>query len=192
MSGKKKHVWRCCDRLLNGKQACLKSATVNDVDVKNEIVKAVNKMIREKKEYTESLITKIDRITSKYTEEYHEEVIQAIKSLEQKYKDELAGSLLEISGDFEKSKLLKSNLDKITEEIDKYKTELNMILDQKAISKSDASYYNQLKEELEGERHLITEYAEELVNKLIEKITIHSDKKICIEFKNGFSYETQL
>ncbi|MEG0403834.1 MAG: hypothetical protein RR571_05580, partial [Anaerorhabdus sp.] len=92
----------------------------------------------------------------------------------------------------EKSKLLKLNLDKLTEEIDAYKCELTIILDQKAISKSDMSYYNQLKVELEGEHDLIAEYAEELVNKLIEKITIHSDKKICIEFKNGFIYELQL
>ena len=170
--GKKSIVWRCVSRLENTGLFC-DARTVLESTIEQVLVTAINQTLCDKDSF---LTTLRDNIATVINRESAKELADIDKRLE-----ELQTELL---------KLATSNADyeKVGEEIhhlrDKKQKLLLENVNHEELKKRIADMSTFLKEQPPD----ITEYDEQLVRRLIEKVSIYEDKFI-VEFKSGVTVE---
>lgn len=166
--GKKSIVWRCISRLENTGQFC-DARTVLESTIEQILVNAINQTLCEKDSF---LSTLKDNIATVLTRENDQTLADIDKRLE-----ELQMQLL---------KLASSNAD-----YEKVGDEIYRLRDQKQKLQVENANRDELKQRmvdmstfLKKQPTDITEYDEQLVRRLIEKVTIYEDK-FTVEFKSG-------
>ena len=166
--GKKSVVWRCVSRLENTGLFC-DARTVLESTIEQVLVTAINQTLCDKDSF---LIILQDNIATTITREGDKALADIDKRLE-----ELQTELL---------KLATSNAD-----YDKVGDEIHQLRDQKQKLQLESANRDELKKRiadmsafLKKQSTFLNEYDEQLVRRLIEKVTVYEDK-FTVEFKSG-------
>jgi len=170
--GKKSIVWRCVSRLENTGQFC-DARTVLESTIEQVLVSAINQALCDKDTF---LSTLRDNIATVINRENDQTLADIDKRLE-----ELQMELL---------KLASSNAD-----YEKVGDEIYRLRDQKQELQVENANRDELKKRmadmstfLKKQTAALTEYDEQLVRRLIEKVTIYADK-FTVEFKSGLTVD---
>jgi site-specific DNA recombinase len=172
--GKKSIVWRCASRLENTGLFC-DARTVPENQIEQVLVTAINQTLCDKDGF---LITLRDNIAAVISRESNKELENIDKRLE-----ELQAELL---------KLAASNAD-----YEKVGDEIHRLRDQKQKLQLESANRDDLKKRmadmsafLKKQSTALTKYDEQLVRRLIEKVTVYEDK-FTVEFKSGLTVDVK-
>ena len=172
--GKKSIVWRCVSRLENTGLFC-EARTVLESTIEQVLVTAINQTLCDKDSF---LTTLRDNIATVINRESDKALADIDKRLEV-----LQTELL---------KLATSNAD-----YDKVGDEIHHLRDQKQKLLLENANRDELKKRmadmstfLKKQSTALTEYNEQLVRRLIEKVTIYEDK-FTVEFKSGVTVDVE-
>ena len=170
--GKKSIVWRCVSRLENTGLFC-DARTVLESTIEQVLVTAINQTLCDKDSF---LTTLRDNIATVINRESDKALADIDKRLE-----ELQTELL---------KLATSNAD-----YDKVGDEIHRLRDQKQKMQLESANRDELKKRmadmsafLKKQSAALAEYDEQLIRRLIEKVSIYEDKFI-VEFKSGVTVD---
>ena len=170
--GKKSIVWRCVSRLENTGLFC-DARTVLESTIEQVLVTAINQTLCDKDSF---LTTLRDNIATVINRESDKALADIDKRLE-----ELQTELL---------KLATSNAD-----YDKVGDEIHRLRDQKQKMQLESANRDELKKRmadmstfLKKQSTALAEYDEQLIRRLIEKVSIYEDKFI-VEFKSGVTVD---
>ena len=174
--GERVHVWRCVSRLQKKSSGidCL-SRTVYEEDLHVAVVKAVNQLIAEKDDLLPAFRANVEKIigTSNSAE---------IAEIDEK--------LVELQKELLKLASAKQDYSDITDQIDTLRDKKQRLLLEDATSEGVRRQMASIDAFLDEQQTAITEFDEELVRRLIEKITIFDDHMI-FEFKSGLELDVQ-
>jgi DNA invertase Pin-like site-specific DNA recombinase len=173
--GHKSIVWRCVSRLEERGSDC-SSPTVNEEVLKNAVVKAINEVLCGKDTYLSVLQENIATVLS-------EENDKTTNDIDNKL-DELQKKLLQLA----KSK---ADYSSVADEIYRLRELKQNALAQNAERQGKRQRIEEMTEFLNEQSDELQEYDEQLVRRLIEKITIFEDK-LTIEFKSGVDIDIEM
>lgn len=177
-----RHVWhsnskyRCyiygCNQKYKGSQKC-DSPSVNAEEIQDWSVKAINKIITNKKEIIKNMKLLIT------TFENTGELTETIKNLEPEMED--IGEQAE--------KMIQRNI-KVIQNQETYQREYDELVAryehlQSQLLKKQSADVKMFIELLTKQEHLATEFDEKLFNTLVETIIVHTKEKVEVHFKNG-------
>jgi len=172
--GKKSIVWRCVSRLENTGLACHSRTVLEDMIV-IATVEAINKLIGQKDGFLTILKENIETVIS----ETDNNIVSNIdKKLEELQKD-----LLKLANS-------KEDYNDISDEIYRLREERHKALAEEAGKKGSKQRLEDMEKFLNEQSTLLEEYDEQLVRRLIEKITVYDDK-LTIEFKSGVEIDIE-
>lgn len=170
--GCKSIVWRCISRLENTGITC-KARTVNELLLQDIIVAAINKLISDKTSYISIL---------------QENIATVVKASSAVLETDIDAKLQELQKELLKKANNKDDYDALADEIFslrelKHKSELEGVTRDDHIKR-----IAQLQDFIKAQPTTLTEYDENLVNRILQKITVFDDH-FEVEFKSGVSVE---
>jgi site-specific DNA recombinase len=170
--GKKSIVWRCASRLENTGLFC-DARTVLESAIEQVLVTAINQTLCDKDSF---LTTLRDNIATVLTKEND----QTLADIDNKLED-LQTELL---------KLASSNADyeKVGEEIHRLRDQKQSLMVENANRDELKKRIADMSAFLQEQPTTITEYNEQLIRRLIEKVTVYEDK-FTVEFKSGVTVD---
>lgn len=173
--GGKKVVWRCRNRMDNGIDACdLKS--IDNQDIENAVVQAVNKMLGEKSSVIDTVKENILQVVGNSTNNIVATIDSRIKDLERKVVE-----------------MVKSGkaYDSTLEQLDSLKKEKNRLLEANVECKKESEMLSGIMTFLDNQSDEITEYDDKLTRRLIREIEVHEDR-VLVTFKHGHTAEIHM
>ena len=168
--GKKSIVWRCASRLENTGLFC-DARTVPENQIEQVLVTAINQTLCDKDSF---LITLRDNIAAVISRESNKELEDIDKRLE-----ELQTELLKLATS-------NANYDKVGDEIHRLRDQKQKLQVENANRDELKKRITDMSTFLKKQPTALTEYDEQLVRRLIEKVTVFEDK-FTVEFKSGVS-----
>jgi len=173
--GKKSIVWRCVSKLENTGLSC-HSRTVPEEMLCQATVDGINRLLGQK----DGLLTTLKENIKTVIIETNNSAIEEIdKQLEELQKD-----LLRLANS-------KEDYNDIADEIYRLREERHRILAEEAGRKGSKQRLEEMEQFLNEQSCELEEYDEQLVKKLIEKVTVYDDR-IDIEFRSGISINVEM
>jgi site-specific DNA recombinase len=166
--GCKSIVWRCVSRLEEKGSDC-SSRTINEITLQEAVVKAINEVLGSKNTFLTVLQENIAAVLN----EDNDQTIQEIESR----LNELQQELLQLVN-------AKADYQKVADEIYRLRELKQNILAENAEREGKRERIAEMAEFLNEQKQNLMEYDEQLVRRLIEKITVHDDRLV-IEFKSS-------
>ena len=170
--GKRSIVWRCCTRVEHGPGACNADA-IHESELQNLVVRAINMALGQKdtmydilQRNVEAVLTGKDGITL----------------------DEIDARLEELQKELLNVANAKGNYDSLVDEIYSLREAKQNAQVEGAEREGMKQRISEMQQFLAEQTQDITEYDEQLVRRLIEKITVY-DEKVIVEFKSGTSVD---
>lgn len=174
--GERIHVWRCVSRLQKKKSGIdCPSRTVYEKDLHAAVVKAVNQLIAEKDDLLPAFKKNIEKSIGTSN-------AAAVAEVDEKLV-ELQKELLRLAN-------ARQDYGEITDQIDALRDEKQKLLLEDATSEGIRQQMESIDAFLDEQQTAITEFDEELVRRLIEKITVFDDH-MTFEFKSGLELDVQ-
>ena len=172
--GKHSIVWRCCTRVENGPAAC-DAPTVQETELQQAAVKAINLLVRSSSSTLDILMHNIE--TALADDNAGElEKINAVLSGKQKQLVKLAHA--------------KKDYASLADEIDLLRDKKQELLVAKAETEGFKKRIKELEDFLKESNKELTEYDESMVRKYIDKIKVYEDKfTVC--FKAGVDLDIE-
>ena len=172
--GKHSIVWRCCTRVENGPAAC-DAPTVQETELQQATVKAINLLVRSSSSTLDILMHNIE--TALADDNAGElEKINAVLSEKQKQLVKLAHA--------------KKDYASLTDEIDLLRDKKQELLVAKAETEGFKKRIKELEDFLKEANQELTEYDESMVRRYNEKIQVYEDKfTVC--FKAGVDLDIE-
>ena len=170
--GCKSTVWRCVSRVEKDGQDC-PARTVKEETLQEVVVKAVNEMVGEQDTFLPLLQTNIESALGWSRGE-------AIAAIDEK--------LVELQKELLQQANAKKDYEPIADEIDRLREEKQNIMMDDAQREGTRQRVQEMMEYLKEQPVKISEYDEQLVRRLIEKIVVF-DEKFVVEFKAGISFD---
>lgn len=170
--GCKSTVWRCVSRVDKDGPDC-SARTVNEKHLKEVVMEAINEAFREKDAILPLLLKNIESSLDENTSVRIAALDERIKALQQE--------LLSTTG-------INNSGDELGMEIRRLRDEKQSIQAENASQEDMKTRIDEMKAFFEGLSCEITEYDEQFVKKLIEKITVFDDQFI-VEFKSGIEMQ---
>ncbi len=153
-------VWRCVSRLEEKGSDCC-SPTVNEETLQNRVVKAINEALCSKNTFLETLQVNIATVLNDFDLKL----------------EELQKELLNLANS-------KSDYNNVADEIYRLRDLKQNTQVQNAERQGKRQRIEEMTEFLKEQTGELIEYGEQLVRRLIEKITVF-DNKLTVEFKSG-------
>lgn len=173
--GCKSIVWRCVSRLEEKGSDC-SSRTINEATLHEAVVKAINEVLGSKDTFLPVLQENIAAVLSENND-------QAIQEIESKL-NELQQELLRLVN-------AKADYQKVADEIYRLRELKQNILAANAEREGKRERIADMTEFLNEQSHELEEYDEQLVRRLVERITIY-DEKLTIEFKSSVEIDVEV
>jgi hypothetical protein len=173
--GCKSIVWRCVSRLEEKGSDC-SSPTINEETLHKAVIKAINKVIGSRDEFL-SILQK--NIATALNEEYDNNTAEIDKRLE-----ELQQEILQLA-------ISKSDYNTVADEIYRLRELKQNSLADNAERHGKRQSIAIMEEFLSEQEYKMEEYDEQLVRKLIEKITVYEDK-VTIELKSCVEIDVEI
>lgn len=172
--GKHSIVLRCCTRVEYGPAAC-DAPTIQESNLQNAVVKAIHEVLGEKDAVLPILEMNIVEVLSNDSSSEVSEIDRRLGELQQE--------LLRLANS-------KNDYTDLSDEIYRLREERQAILVQDAECDRKRQRIEEMKAFLEEQADLPAEYNEQLVRRLIEKVTVF-DEKITIRFKSGVEIDVE-
>ncbi len=173
--GCKSIVWRCVSRLEEKGSDC-SSRTINEATLQEAVVKAINEVLGSK----DTFLTVLQENIAAVLNEDNDQTIQEIEIR----LNELQQELLQLVN-------AKADYQKVADEIYRLRELKHNILAENAEREGKRERIADMTEFLNEQSHELEEYDEQLVRRLIEKITIY-DEKLTIEFKSSVEIDVEV
>ena len=170
--GCKSTVWRCASRVEKDGPECL-ARTVHEELLHEMVVKAINEAFREKEMILPLLIENIESSLEENTSDRIAVVDEQLKALQHE--------LLTTAG-------IKNSGDELGMEIRRLRNEKQAIQTEEASRQDLKTRINELIAFLEDLACELTEYDEQCVKTLLDKITVY-DEYFIVEFKSGIEIQ---
>ncbi|WP_416148941.1 recombinase family protein [Salipaludibacillus sp. HK11] len=163
-------VWRCVSRLEEKGSDCT-SPTVNEEVLKGAVLKALNEILAVKDTFLSTLKENVAIILN-------EESSKTTNDIDEKL-DELQKELLRLANS-------KADYEEVADEIYRLRELKQRALVENAEREGKRQRIAEMIDYLNEQSSELDEYDEQLVRRLIEKVTVHDDR-IEVEFKSGMS-----
>lgn len=165
-------VWRCVSRLEEKGSDC-SSPTVNEVALQNSIIRAINQVLCEKGNFISILRENIITVLN-------EENDVSLEGIGAKM-EEMQNELLRLANS-------KARYESVADEIYRLRELKQRAIVHNAERQGQRQRFNEMNEFLLEQSGVIHEFDEQLVRKLIEKVTVFDDM-VTVEFKSGVKIE---
>ena len=170
--GKRSIVWRCCTRVEHGPGACNADA-IHESELQNLVVRAINMALGQKDTMYDVLQRNVEAVLTGTDGISLDEIDARL--------EELQKELLNVAN-------AKENYDSIVDEIYRLREAKQNAQVEGAEREGMKQRISEMQQFLAEQTQDITEYDEQLVCRLIEKITVY-DEKVIVEFKSGTSVD---
>ena len=173
--GKHSIVWRCCTRVEHGPSRC-DAPTVGETELQEAVVKAINMALGGKDDMLVAL----------------EQNIASVLALEDEGSIESINAKLEkLQKELLKRANAKKDFNDLADEIDRLRELKQNAMAENAEREGLKQRIAEMQEFLTEQRGTIQVYDEQVVRKLIEKITVH-DEKVTVAFKSGMEIDVKI
>jgi DNA invertase Pin-like site-specific DNA recombinase len=173
--GCKSIVWRCVSRLEEKGSDC-SSRTINETTLQEAVVKAINEVLGSKDTFFPVLLENIETVLGEDNDQTTQEIECRLNELQQE--------LLRLVN-------AKADYQKVADEIYRLRELKQNILAENAEREGKRERIEEMVEFLHEQSVELQEYDEQLVRRLIEKITVF-DEKLAVEFKSGVELDIQI
>ena len=170
--GKRSIVWRCCTRVEHGPGACNADA-IHESELQNLVVRAINMALGQKDTMYDVLQRNVEAVLTGTDGISLDEIDARL--------EELQRELLNVAN-------AKGNYDSIVDEIYMLREAKQNAQVEGATREGMKQRISEMQQFLAEQTQDITEYDEQLVRRLIEKITVY-DEKVIVEFKSGINVD---
>lgn len=170
--GKRSIVWRCCTRVEHGPGACNADA-IHESELQNLVVRAINMALGQKDTMYDVLQRNVEAVLTGTDGISLDEIDTRL--------EELQKELLNVAN-------AKGNYDSIVDEIYRLREAKQNAQVEGAEREGMKQRISEMQQFLAEQTQEVTEYDEQLVRRLIEKITVY-DEKVIVEFKSGTSVD---
>ena len=166
--GKHSTVWRCCTRVEHGPKKC-DAPTIQELDLQDAVVKAIQEVFGRKDVFLPVLEKNIKEVLENESGEQIAEIDRRLGELQQE--------LLRLANG-------KKEYGNVADEIHKLREQRQDVLAQDAERDGRWQRIEEMRAFLEGQVNEPLAYDEQLVRRLVEKITVYEDR-LMVEFKSG-------
>ena len=170
--GTRSIVWRCCTRVEHGPGACNADA-IHESELQNLVVRAINMALGQKDTMYDVLQRNVEAVLTGTDGISLDEIDTRL--------EELQKELLNVAN-------AKGNYDSIVDEIYRLREAKQNAQVEGAEREGMKQRISEMQQFLAEQTQEVTEYDEQLVRRLIEKITVY-DEKVIVEFKSGTSVD---
>lgn len=170
--GKKSIVWRCVSRLENTGLFC-DARTISEPDLELICITALNEMLQGKESFLVTLRENIKKVIINEND-------SKLANLDKR--------LLELQADLLKLANSRADYEDVADEIHMLREEKQTLLVENASKDDLKKRISDMESFLRDQPRDITKYDEQLVRRLIEKITVHEDK-VTVKFKSFLSVD---
>ena len=172
--GKQSIVWRCCTRMEHGPGTCDADA-IHEAELQNLVVRAINMALGKRDSMNDALQRNVESVLS---------------GTDGIPLDEIDARLEELQKELLKVANAKGNYDSIVDEIYSLREAKQNAQVAGAEHEGMKKRISEMQQFLAEQQQDITEYDEQLVRRLIEKITVY-DERVTVEFKSGTSVDVR-
>lgn len=189
-NGQRRVVWRCVNRLENGKKYCQKSPTILEKDLHNAIVRAINRFNQEN-ETTYRLLMKAslsDALGLSGSSEEMELLTRKIEALNAKM-------MAMVNEAVSEEKSIDDNegeFKEISDEIEQLNSRVNTIKELMSKDESAKSRMEAINAKVEELKDGVTEYDDTIVRQMIECVKVCAEGKLEIIFGGGTVIEEHI
>ncbi|WP_341876551.1 recombinase zinc beta ribbon domain-containing protein [Defluviitalea saccharophila] len=173
--GYKSIVWRCVSRLEEKGSDCT-SPTINEETLQTAVVKAINEVLASKNTFLSILQDNIATVLNEENDKATDEIDRKL--------DELQNELLRLANS-------KADYNEVADEIYRLRELKQNALVENAEREGRRQRIAEMTDFLNEQSCKLEEYDEQLVRRLIEKVTVF-DNKLTIEFKSGVEIDLNI
>lgn len=187
--GYKRVVWRCISRLTYGTKYCQNSATIDEEALKQAILNAVNQVMASRDDLTERLISALrEEILPSSGEDLSlSDIDRALEELSSQFDKLLREAAISVDGS-ENSEQFR-RISTAMAELKERRTQVEKI------HRENEQMYRKTKAveaALTGVAADITEWKEDVLYQLLEKVTVLDEARIKVTFRSGVEIEQAL
>lgn len=172
--GKSSIVWRCCTRVEHGPIVC-DAPTIQESELQEAVVKAINLALEDRSHILGILQENVETVIRESDE-------STVEGIEVRLK-ELQKELLKLAN-------AKKDYSSVADEIHRLQEKKQDALVASAEREGLKQRIREMREFLEQQSTEVTEYDEQLVRRLIEKVTVY-DERFEVEFKSGAKVDVE-
>lgn len=185
----KRIVWRCVNRLTNGKDACGTSPTIDEERLHTGIVKAMNSMIDGKEKIQSLLNGSIEEILA--APDSHKEIISLKKEIDDKNED-----ILQVVADGVKNRESRADITaKCRDEYEKIKAlqeKLNIAEVNSQMEKASGGRLREIYDTISAMPGKMTEYDDNMTRIAVTEVKILSEEKISVTLFGTVTVEVEI
>ena len=168
-------VWRCVSRLEEKESDCT-SPTINEETLQNAVIQAINELLGNKEPFLQALQNNIANI---------------LNGENDNVTDDIDGKLVDLQQQLLKQAKSKNDYNVVVDEIYRLRELRQNTLVENAKHEGIRQRIAEMTTFLNKQSCDLAEYDEQLVRRLIEKVTVYDDK-LTIEFKSGVEIEVEM
>lgn len=172
--GKHSVVWRCCTRVEHGPKQC-DAPTIQESDLQAAVVKAINIALGNRDSMMTALQENIEAVIRQEDKTSAEGINAKL--------EELQKELLQLANS-------KKDYNSVADEIDRLRELRQKALTEGAEREGLKKRIAEMWEFLNSQTTEVLEYDEQLVRRLIEKVTVY-DQRFEVEFKSGMTMDVE-
>ena len=172
--GKYSTVWRCCTRVEHGPKKCA-APTIQESDLQAAVVKAINLTLGNRSAMMTVLQKNIETVILQEDENSAEGITAKLKEKQQE--------LLKLAN-------AKKDYNSVADEIDRLRELKQKALIESAEREGLKKRIAEMKDFLNNQTVEVLEYDEQLVRRLIERVTVY-EEKLEVEFKSGMTVDVE-
>lgn len=172
--GKHSIVWRCCTRVEHGPEKC-DAPTIQESELQAAVIQAINQTLGDK----DSVITALQ-----------ENVETVILQEDESSAENIEASLEELQKELLKRANSKKDYNSIADEIYRLRDLKQNALVESAEGEGLKKRIAEMREFLDSQPTEVLEYDEQLVRRLVEKVTVY-DERFEVEFKSGMTVDVE-
>ena len=172
--GKHSTGWRCCTRVEHGPSAC-DAPTIQESELQAAVIKAINMALGNRDSMLDAL---------------QENVEAVIRQEDESSKEGIEVKLEELQKELLKRANSKKDYNDIADEIHRLRELKQNALAESAERKGLQKRIAEMREFLDSQPTEVMEYDEQLVRRLIEKVTVY-EERFEVEFKSGMTVDVE-
>ena len=172
--GKHSTVWRCCTRVEHGPKKC-DAPTIQESNLQDAVVKAIQEVLGGKDVFLPVLEKNIREVLESESGEQIAEIDRRLGELQQELLRRANG---------------KKEYENVADEIHKLREQRQDVLTQDAERDGRRQRIEEMRAFLEKQANEPLGYDEQLVRRLVEKITVYDDR-MTVEFKSGLEIDIE-
>ena len=181
-NGKKRNVWRCINRLENGKKYCKHSKTIDEKVMNDAVMKAISEIIKDDENFVDAFRQNVIRIIGSYGMDNEPDMYDAL--IEEK-QEEMLGLIGENARIGVYTDAFDVQYQRIADEIAELKLKQKEYKRRKRLAENYENRVEEMDDFLKRQNGKVLEYDDDLVRRLIDNIQVVSNEMLIIHFQSG-------